>query len=51
MPLTSIRTSEDGIVRPESCVVGERGRDVVVRGSHLGLCGNAAVYHELGFAL
>jgi hypothetical protein len=52
--LTSIRTSEDGIVRPESCVVpddGARVRNLVVRGSHVGLCVNPAVYREIAVAL
>jgi triacylglycerol lipase len=60
VPLTTIRTSEDGIVRPDSCIApgrggrpGDGGRvtDVVVRGSHLGLCVNAAVYREIAHAL
>lgn len=54
VPFTSIRTSEDGIVRPDSCVVpddGGRVRNVVVRGSHLGLCVNAAVYREVARTL
>ncbi|HEY2223673.1 esterase/lipase family protein [Actinomycetospora sp.] len=62
VPLTSIRTSEDGIVRPESCVAPAGGgpgsgadpgavSNVVVRGSHLGLCVNAAVYREIAHAL
>jgi triacylglycerol lipase len=55
VPLTSIRTSEDGIVRPGSCVVPDDGtgrvRNVVVRGSHLGLCVNTAVYREIAAAL
>lgn len=53
--LTSIRTSEDGIVRPASCVVpdddGGRVRNLVVRGSHVGLCVNPAVYREIAVAL
>lgn len=56
VPLTTIRTSEDGIVRPESCAApagygGGSVRDVVVRGSHLGLCVNAGVYREIARVL
>jgi len=55
VPLTSIRTTEDGIVRPQSCVVGEedagRVRNVAVRGSHVGLCVNAAAYRVIAAAL
>jgi pimeloyl-ACP methyl ester carboxylesterase len=55
VPLTSIRTSEDGIVRPQSCVVAEddegRVRNVAVRGSHVGLCVNAAAYRVIAAAL
>ena len=55
VPLTSIRTSEDGIVRPESCVVDEdddgRVRNVAVRGSHVGLCVNSAAYRVIAAAL
>jgi triacylglycerol lipase len=55
VPLTSIRTSEDGIVRPDSCVVDEddrgRVRNVAVRGSHVGLCVNAAAYRVIATAL
>lgn len=46
VPLTSIRSSEDGIVRPESCVV-PGGDNVAVRGSHIGLCVNSRVYGEI----
>jgi triacylglycerol lipase len=54
VPLTSIRSSEDGIVRPDSCVVPDddgRVRNVVVRGSHIGLCVNTSVYREIAAAL
>ncbi|GLZ51998.1 alpha/beta hydrolase [Actinomycetospora sp. NBRC 106378] len=46
VPLTSIRTVEDGIVRPESCVV-DGADNVAVRGSHIGLCVNAEVYSRI----
>jgi triacylglycerol lipase len=55
VPLTSIRTTEDGIVRPESCVVegddGGRVRNVAVRGSHIGLCVNSSAYRAIATAL
>jgi triacylglycerol lipase len=55
VPLTSIRTTEDGIVRPESCVVteddGGRVRNVAVRGSHVGLCVNSSAYRVIAAAL
>ncbi|MDL5158854.1 esterase/lipase family protein [Actinomycetospora termitidis] len=46
VPVTSIRTVEDGIVRPESCVV-DGAENVAVRGSHVGLCVNSDVYREI----
>jgi triacylglycerol lipase len=47
VPLTSIYTMDDGIVRPSACVVPD-AVCIAVRGTHLGLVTNAAVYRELG---
>ena len=46
VPLTSIRTVEDGIVRPDSCVV-DGADNQAVRGSHIGLCVNPEVYSRI----
>lgn len=50
VPLTSIYTRGDGVVRWQSCVV-PYARCVPVRGSHLGLVVNREVYRELGEVL
>jgi triacylglycerol lipase len=47
VPMTSIYTLDDGIVRPSSCVVAD-ARCIAVRGTHLGLVMNAEVYRHVG---
>lgn len=50
VPVTTIVTRDDGIVHPRACTVsGATVHDV--RGSHLGLAVNPAVYRILGRVL
>jgi triacylglycerol lipase len=46
VPLTSIYTVEDGIVRPSSCLAAD-ATCIAVHGSHLGLVTNKEVYGHL----
>jgi triacylglycerol lipase len=50
VPLTSIYSKGDGVVRWQSCVV-PYARCVEVRGSHVGLAFNRHAYREIGRAL
>jgi pimeloyl-ACP methyl ester carboxylesterase len=50
VPLTSIYTPDDGIVRPSACRPAD-AECIAVRGSHLGLGVNADVYRHLGLLL
>ena len=51
VPLTSIYTLEDGIVRPSSCVRTPDARCIAVHGTHLGLVTNKGVYRHLAHLL
>ena len=50
LPLTSIWSSRDGIVRPSSCRPAD-AECLQVTGSHLGLAANVAVYRHLATVL
>ena len=45
--LTSVYTTDDGVVRPAACRPSD-AECIAVRGSHLGLVVNAEVYGHLG---
>jgi pimeloyl-ACP methyl ester carboxylesterase len=51
VPQTAIYTRSDGIVDWRSCVTGDARLDVEVRGTHLGLPFNAAVYRVVAHRL
>lgn len=50
VPLTSIYSKGDGVVRWRACVV-PYARNVEVSGSHIGLAFNRHVYREIGHTL
>ncbi|MGZ5339276.1 MAG: hypothetical protein ACXWEE_06720, partial [Thermoleophilaceae bacterium] len=50
VPLTSIYSKGDGVVRWRACLV-DYARCVEVSGSHVGLASNRKVYREVGETL